>query len=816
MGRRLGVLLVLTAVLGVGPLVSPSPALAASDDCATPSLLLSPPSPVDASRPQDAVVAQAETLARNGHLDAALTLYDALLNARPLDARGAAGIAYVAAARAAAAELVATAVHAEQPQECYQNALALDDAAPGAQAGIAREKSKESKGAQGAKAAWDDFFGSWLTPLAGLLLPALVVLTVLLVITRLTTPVVGPEVDAWRERTRRWVWRAGMLLLVLVTVRSVARAAVPGWGGEHLITERARFFSLGVLLAVVVSAVAAARRRHGDQRWLLLPLGAGGILSLIGRRIDDDWWPWALDLVTAALGVVLLAASWGHALRLQVRVQKSGKADAAGTAHVLGALQELGSSPPRGLKTPQQIDVQDLPSTALDALPVGKIKTALKTLVDQLVPSTPWRATIEDGEAGRFVLTLTRNGAIARTVAIDPALFGMAKKPAKAASEDSIPKEPADATTAVIADDDDADVPLTAAAAIVLTELARRHRELRIGLCGATQWDSVAAHVIATRPGAAEPPEVGELLTFAVRRDPKNALARAAYIWHVGRTAATPEAFRALAGRLDELWRALPRPGSDAAAGYTALHMRTAHSLTAVWLNIASFESLPAKRRTIAWSASHRWYLTLSSLIKQSVELGGGDALFADSMYTVAHELHAALAVLAPAGNSVPASLDALAKPPPPTLQALYDRACVEAKKGDLPEALGLLSFVASTKNYKDAAWTDPWFAPFRSGNGSGPLADARERFEELVGPAESSYVEGAGIGTKKQSLLDLGIDTAEDLLLVTKDVTARTDLARSLGVPRGVVDLWRADAQKALGITADAAGVPNGASGQQ
>src|SRR4051812_8393865 len=112
--RRLGWLLLLTLVLSVEPLAPSSPAFAASDACASPSLLLAPPSPSDASRRQDAVIAQAELLARDGHLDAAEKLYTALLNATPPDVRGAAGIAYVAAARQAARNLVATAKEAEK------------------------------------------------------------------------------------------------------------------------------------------------------------------------------------------------------------------------------------------------------------------------------------------------------------------------------------------------------------------------------------------------------------------------------------------------------------------------------------------------------------------------------------------------------------------------------------------------------------------------------------------------------------------------------------------------------------------------------
>jgi hypothetical protein len=230
-----------------------------------------------------------------------------------------------------------------------------------------------------------------------------------------------------------------------------------------------------------------------------------------------------------------------------------------------------------------------------------------------------------------------------------------------------------------------------------------------------------------------------------------------------------------------------------------------------VWLNVASFETLPAGKPTIAWHASQHWYGELCALVSQSVELPDGDGLFARAMRTVATELHAALAALAPSGEQVPAP-PWVNDSPPPTLQALYDRACVHARKGYLQSALGLLSFVTSAKSFRDAAWADPWFATFRTEGGSGPLADVRKRFKELVGPAEPSYVEGADIGTKKQALLDLGVDTAQDLLLVTKDVTARTDLARSLDVPRTVIDLWRSDAQTA---SARVAGGPSGETGQ-
>jgi hypothetical protein len=222
-----------------------------------------------------------------------------------------------------------------------------------------------------------------------------------------------------------------------------------------------------------------------------------------------------------------------------VQVKKGKDDDASGTAYLLARLQELGTSPPEGLKTPQQVDVESLPAEALKSLPGGRVATALKELINVLLPATPWRAIVEKADdASSVVVTVTRNGSVVRTALVDAGRFlptSAGDSPGASSGAENDKKD--SATTKADAGD-----LLTAAAAVVLTELSRVHVQLTKGLCGATGWESVAAHVVATKPPATPggPDLRRELLAYAVQTDPSNALAQMAYANLQAENASTP------------------------------------------------------------------------------------------------------------------------------------------------------------------------------------------------------------------------------------------------------------------------------------
>jgi len=252
---------------------------------------------------------------------------------------------------------------------------------------------------------------------------------------------------------------------------------------------------------------------------------------------------WVVTAAVACLGLVLVAVGRGHALRLLVQVKKGKDDDASGTAYVLARLQELGTSPPEGLKMPQQLDVDNLPTEALTSLPTGRLAAALASVLKVISPAIPWKAVVEGEEnSSRVVVTLTRNGSVVRTALVDA--DGFLPKPGSSGGSAASPEhgDKGDEGAAKQGSADRGDL-LTAAAAVVLTELARIHRQLEAGLCGASRWESVAAQVVATKP----PSTTGgselrrELLAYAVQADPPNALAQLALASLLGEDASSAE-----------------------------------------------------------------------------------------------------------------------------------------------------------------------------------------------------------------------------------------------------------------------------------
>jgi hypothetical protein len=355
--------------------------------------------------------------------------------------------------------------------------------------------------------------------------------------------------------------------------------------------------------------------------------------------------------------VLLVAAGRGHALRLLIQVKRGENADPTGTAYVLGRLHELGSSPPQGLKTPQQVDVADLPISALSSLPGGRFAEPFTRLVGLVTASVPWRAVVEDGrEDGLIVVTLTRNGVVAQTAVIDAAGFlpeppeeASARTGAAAGAEGSASEKAASGV-------DRGDL-LTAAAAVIITGLAERHERLKVGLCGARSWESVAAHVVGTKPPASEGGDElrRELLAFAVQRDPRNTLAQLAYVNELARGATGVEKLRSYARRLESVRVTISAQAEYEKArnehervhqGYLPLQLRLAHTLTATRLNIAASGERPGRLVDVLEAAAE--YTLLCALLARAEQTFSdpGRRWFLDELVLVAAELKSAVAFL--------------------------------------------------------------------------------------------------------------------------------------------------------------------------
>lgn len=795
MHRRISFLVGVLALLTAWQLSSLTQAPSASAaDGVCPTTVHLPARP-GAVGPQHVLMAVGRSLADRGRLDAAQRLFDLARTSTPADPAARAGLAYVEARRAAAADAardgqrLAARNRSADSAACFAQALTLDAANSTALSAsavpAASASTRAEKGAQG----WDAFYKGWVDPTVRVGLPAVAVLVVLLALARLLTPLAVPaSVTAWPDPWPQRAWRAGLLLLAAAAAGAVAVAAYATGGAVPRI-----WLAVPVLVGAlaVAGALLLLRRARGGGRWLwslaqgIAVVGAVVALVLALRRdaVPGAVVWWTVVAAAACLGLPLVAAGRGHPLRLQVTVKQSDGNDADGTAYVLGRLQELGSSPPQGLKTPQLVDVNDLPSAALSALPAGRLAAALAPVLQLLTPSTPWRATVQDGLKDELVLvTLTRNGSTARTALVDPTRF--------------LPK-PADGAAPVPGTVARGDL-LTAAAAVILTELAIRHDGLKEGLCGATRWDSVAAYVVATKPpasaGGAELRR--ELLAYAVQADPGNSFAQLAYAYLLGEDASTIPERRAHIQRLDRVRTLIDTEAQDR-RGYLALRLRTLHTLAAAQLNLGAAETGTA-RASAAQEASRTCTAFEELAARPAPWADPGQSAFLSEMHLIAGQLRLAVDALLQTG--CPPSDGAAPVVPPaqgtaatttPSLHVLYDEACRLALLGIDPKvALDDLEMAAGLEDLRRHALGDPWFDRFRTSSGSSP--EDQERFWRIVGAPVPAFTDLPPFGTKGAALRAIGIATPEDLLAAIDGADGPAALAKSLDLSERIVRGWR------------------------
>ena len=366
-------------------------------------------------------------------------------------------------------------------EELYRAVLARDPGDRCAIRGLARSGQARAKAAAEAAAgspqkraakAWDDFYADWLAPATDLAVPALALLLVLLVLSRLTTRlVVGVDRREWPKGWRRASWWVGFAML--------AAAACTPFVASHTVAE-----SGGL-----------------EQGW--------------------RWLPWLVGFaVLAVLGGVFIGFGRGLRLRLQVDAQAAaGSEDSGAGRYVVARLHEFGSAPPQGLEIPPQADVTTLPDDALTTLPEGRVIAALFKVFRALLPTVPWRAIVSLTPNDSATVTLQRNGRVVEITRISRSALHLTAVPDGGST----------------GDDGQAHL-LTASAARILFALAKRHPRLEDGLCGAKRWESGALHVLGVEAPSTEDGEGKQrLLAAAVAFDHGNALARVAYLHCFGR-----------------------------------------------------------------------------------------------------------------------------------------------------------------------------------------------------------------------------------------------------------------------------------------
>jgi Domain of unknown function (DUF4332) len=498
-----------------------------------------------------------------------------------------------------------------------------------------------------------------------------------------------------------------------------------------------------------------------------------------------------LAVVVALFGVWLFARTTGARLALQVEARStSGQADAAAAAYVVARLRALGSAPPRGLEVPERTDVTTLPESALSTLPEGRIAAAVLRVLRAALPSVPWHATVTLVDEDRATVAVTRNGRIVETVSMtrpEPPLPTLPTE-SKGEQDDDVARSRAQL--------------LTAAAAFILVRLSEQHRDLAVGLCGATSWESVACHVIATEPLVErDDRKVIALLARAVDLDPNNALARVAYVIRSGgRYAGDKDDQQRFADTIDREYN-LVRPLGK---GYEALELRILFSRAASRLNVHLLnlrEDPPGTSVTDVLDGARSAAVEFVDQILEIEDAKPDDKLktFVDEMKPVASFLWQGVGCpqLTPRqGRDLPKEVRGWGERESMSLRALYDRACLHAEQGppQTKDAIRYLEPAVGLDDLRLWARADPSFDKLPNDK------VVYQRFKQLVGdPGPSSFIELPPFAQYKETLSTVGIHSARHMDANTRTFLARRLLAKAVSVSPSVVKYWRGVADLAL-----------------
>ncbi|MET8275110.1 hypothetical protein [Streptomyces sp. NPDC005096] len=581
---------------------------------------------------------------------------------------------------------------------------------------------------------WDKFYSSWVKPITQLLIPLVIALVVLISVSGLLTRfMVRHDTEAW-PRPTRWFWVVvGALSLV------AAAAFLPIYPMFHPFNNGAWLtwaFVLGVAtpgvaLAILASRVKVSRRiktyiaRPGipwSTFWLLLLLWAGLVSCFFS-------WGSSNRLLVAYIGLAVLgttstATALGQNLRLQVESQTAdGKADAAATDYVLARLQSLGSKAPEfGISRASELS--KLVSEDLSAIPAGSIAAAIARIMYAIRPGLTWRARLTLVDVNRVTVTLTRNGLHVQSTVISRANLGLP------------PLAPDDQTPQLVEEQGRARAQLlTGAAACVLVDLSRGHPHLRVGLCGATQWKSIALQVIATEPALTTNPEIRlKLLQAAVNVEPEYGLARFDYLIEL--FARTPKTIsnRMRFASLMDAQLPLSEKEEVSREGWEVIHMRILYSRAAMRVNaylmaLAVGDERVQQLRSEYGDTLAAAHESATRLTSESTEFATRESnhLVSESaqyMKPAAQNLQSAITFLIDEAHRRAGGGNWTWTPPVPSphpsprlaghyasLAGLADEYGVP--RGDLDDPLNYLAFAVATRQDRQGIRQDPSFCKF-------------------------------------------------------------------------------------------------------
>jgi hypothetical protein len=456
--------------------------------------------------------------------------------------------------------------------------------------------------------AWDKFYLHWVHPVIHFGTPTLVVLAVLMTLAVVVTPlVVRVDTPGTRSAGSESALSGAYWFGVICLLFSAIEATIVFPLSRHVRWTRpeswAAVVSIGLIavaLIVVVVLFTVDRPplrglRYGSIAVLILIAGPG---PGIGRRhwsgLSGKHAAVIYAVLLAMLGIWIVARARGIRIGLLIQGHdKTGADDAGLGAFVRARLYSLGSQEPKGILVTQQTDTSTLPSGALGLIPAGTLAKLAALFLSLFTAPTPWRVDVTEQADGSIVVSMRRNGLVAEAVVIRPATLEL---PSRQANGDNAGAGPEASTPAAGADPSGGDpggsgagrdwtTELRAAAAtFILLCLSERYFHLKAGLCGATDWRSVALQVIESDPACQlSAKERHAALVHAVADDRGNKAAELALLNDSYRTASSPDDLADFATKLERLLDRLPEDNE----GTLPLRLRSCFNMIVACINYA-------------------------------------------------------------------------------------------------------------------------------------------------------------------------------------------------------------------------------------
>ena len=711
----------------------------------------------------------------------------------------------------------------------------------------------------GTAKSWDAFYAAWVHPVVHFGTPTLVVFAVLMTLAVVATPLlVGVDMPGARAAGKGAALRAAYWLGVLCLLFSAIEATIVFPLSRHVRWARHVPWTAGVSIGLIAAAAIAliglwlvVGKPPGLKRKLswwgsVAVLGFTAAVLVVGLAGPLAWsvhwyFAWLSGKPASVAYAPLLAAggacvvAWTRGIGLGLLIQghdKTGADDAGLGAFVRARLYSLGSQEPKGILVTQQTDTSTLPSGALGLIPAGSLAKLAALFLSLFSAPTPWRVDVTEQDDGSIVVAIRRNGRVADAAVIRASTLELPSKHANGTTAGAGAAGSATASSAGPSGGDPGGPGVggdwttelrTAAATFILLALSRRYYHLRAGLCGATDWRSVALQVIASDPASRlSVQDKNALLVHAVADDRGNKAAELALLSDSYRTASGTDDLTDFAVKLERLLAQLPDN-----EGTLPLRLRGRLNLIVAYVNYAASltteqpdEAAFRSKACDALLAAKTQAVILLDFWSKKENQDKYTALW-QSMYAAVNFAAKAIAVelhrtcgeeagieYAARGSGLPAGVNM-------TLLARYENACAltrgrkaqgAAKVDEYGEALAELEIAVTDPVMLMWARTDPSLAELHdfdrvrracSGTQETPAQQAdtaanafkiAARFKDLVGdPVPAEFLSLSPFAAHRDALALRGIHDAAQLRR-----TSARELCSEISITRGVAARWR------------------------